>query len=76
MVLLNKILQKLVFRKVYLGEMSEEFLNLRCWLSLSESVVEGVCVCVCKNLCTLNSSAATTEGVLDLKVSYDMGWKK
>ena len=35
-----------------------------------------VCVCVCKNLCSLNSSAATKEGVLDLKVSYDMGWKK
>ena len=29
-----------------------------------------------QNLCSLNSSAANKEGVVDLKASYDMGWQR
>ena len=29
-----------------------------------------------QNLCSLNSSAANTEGLVDLKASYDMGWQR
>ena len=46
MVLLQKIVEKVVFRKVCLREMGKGLLSLGCWLRLSESVVEKV-VIVC-----------------------------
>ena len=44
MVLLQKIVEKVVFRKVCLEEMSEGLSSLVCWLRLSESVVEKAVV--------------------------------
>ena len=29
-----------------------------------------------QNLCSLNSSAGSKEGAVDLKASYDMGWQR
>ena len=44
MILLEKIVEKVVFRKVCLEEMDEGLLSLGCWLRLSGSVVEKVAV--------------------------------
>ena len=44
MILLQRIVEKVVFRKVYLREMGEGLSSLGCWLSLSESVVEKVAI--------------------------------
>ena len=44
MILLQKIVKKVVFRKVCLGEMGEGLSSLGCWLRLSESAVEKVAV--------------------------------
>ena len=44
MILLQKIVEKVVFRKVCLREMGEGFSSLGCWLNLSESVVEKVAI--------------------------------
>ena len=42
MMLLQKTVEKRVFRKVYVGEMGEGLSSLGCWLRLSGSVVEKV----------------------------------
>ena len=39
-ILLQKIVEKVVFRKVCLGEMGEGLSSFECWLRLLESVVE------------------------------------
>ena len=44
MILLQKVVEKVAFRKICLGEMGEGLLSLGCWLRLSESVVKKVAV--------------------------------
>ena len=44
MISLQKIVEKVVLRKVCLGEMGEGFSSLGYWLRLSESVLEKVAV--------------------------------
>ena len=44
MILLEKVVEKEVFKKVCLGGIGEGLSSLGCWLRLSESVVEKVVV--------------------------------
>lgn len=44
MVLLQKVVEKVVFKKVCLEEMGEGLSSLGCWLRFSENVVEKAVV--------------------------------